>query len=139
MCRLRSCDTDAMRPAACAMTGFSRRRLREGGRVGEPSVLREHDPEARTRQAARGRRTQTARYLVTVEHVGFHVSRGSRQAPRERRVETRLATQRGDQRPGGLERLAPRPNGIEATHSLPRLAPKSLDQFEHKPFGAARD
>ena len=117
-------------------TGFSRRRLRDGGasesRPCSVNTIRRPGRARRARRAIHERRV-----LMTVEHVGFHLPRDGRQTSRQRWVEPRLARQRGDRRAGGLERLAPGPSGIETTHGLPRLAAKSLDQFEHKPFGAA--
>ncbi len=78
------------------------------------------------------------RVLMAVEHVRIDLSRDRRETSRQRRVEARLAPERGHRRARGFERLAPRAGVLEATDGLPRLVPKSLDQFNHEPFGAAR-
>ena len=78
MCRLRSCDTEAMRPAACAMTGFSRRRLREGGASeSRPCSV---NTTRRPGRASRASAPYTnGEDLVTVEHVGLRLARDGRQ------------------------------------------------------------
>ena len=137
ICRLRSWDTDAMRLARMRDDGVQQAALARRRRVGEPSVLREHDRGGPAAQAAPARRTQTA----STGDSGGRRRRASRATAADACASDgwnpgwRPSEVTGV--PRGSSASPQAPACIEATHGLPRLARQSFDQFEHEPFGAA--